>query len=440
MATNFSPTRAGPIFDRSHSVAQRSVPLWQCGLVFAFAFALHFNPAIGLGGQTAASQGFNGFRVIDVLSFGAVLILGAYSVPRRILPVAFYALIMGTLFAMPTLSNDQQTAVLAYRYLLYSLAALYVLVIINEAKGLEWFCWGLIIGLVATIPIYVIQDSVYASKLVEWGLTPPYTNTVFSSSGDFLRYSGLSSHPNDAGHTSALAAAAGAYFVVVRRKFLPIVIVSAALLAVFYYTRSRGGLFAGGAIIAFSLLASQGRVNVIRLGLVLGFVVIAMILVSQIDFIAARFSDDADQSNNIAERLGTTLAGLQVLLTNPFGLPIDEFSSDVVSASGGIGTPHNGFIFFGGIFGLFPLLALLVTFAVNLRARTAIDVFFLFLTLQVAVSFMFEQLPASCSYEFAICLLMGRAYFRTRLGNEFTSGHFTGNYERPFRPLLRDSR
>jgi hypothetical protein len=114
MATNFSPTRAVPILDKSPSVARHSVPLWQCGLVFGFAFALHFNPAIGLGGQTAASQGFNGFRVIDVLSFGAVLILGAYSVPRRILPVAFYALIMGTLFAMPTLSNDQQTAVLAY--------------------------------------------------------------------------------------------------------------------------------------------------------------------------------------------------------------------------------------------------------------------------------------------------------------------------------------
>ena len=424
MSSNFSSAKAIPIPEKVDFVAQRSAPLWQCGLVFAFGFALEFNPTIGLGGQAAASGNLFGFRVIDVISFGAVCLLGIYSlVPKRILPLAFYALIIGILFAAPILSTDPQTSILAYRYMLYSLAALYVLVVVDEVAALEWFCWGLIIGLIATVPIFIVQDSVYASKLVEWGLTPPYANVAFTGSGgDFLRYSGLTGHPNEAGHVAALSAAAGAYFLIARRRLLPIAIVSAGLLVIFYYARSRGGLFAGGAIVSLSLIVAQGRINLIRFVVVLSIVGIVLVLISQLDFIASRFGNDQDQSTNISERLGSMLAAVHVILTNPLGLPLDEFSESVASESGGMPTPHNGFLFFGGVFGLLPLLVLLVAFGVSLRVRDETDVFFAFFALQVGLSFLFEQLPGTCSYEFAICLLIGHTYLKTGFGTDFRAG------------------
>jgi hypothetical protein len=299
----------------------------------------------------------------------------------------------------------------------------------------------LIIGLLATIPIFVIQDSQYSSKLIEWGLTAPYAQDEFiGSGGDFIRYAGLSGHPNEAGHVAALSAAAAAYFAYARRKFLPAVIVSVGLLAVFYYARSRAGLFAGGTVVGLSLIVARGRVNFVRLTVMLGIVVLSVFLVLQIDFVAARFSDDVAESSNIADRLGSALAGLQVLLAHPFGLPIDVFSSEVFSLSGGLPTPHNGFIFFGGIFGLLPLLALLTVCVVSLRVRDDKDVFFALFTLQITLSLFFEQLPGTCSYEFAICLLMGHTYLRTRIGRELTAKSPGRAFRRSFAQLRRGLR
>src|SRR5262249_39947717 len=136
------------------------------------------------------------------------------------------------------LSPDSRTHVLAYRYMLYSVAALYVVLVMTEA--LDWFCWGLIAGLLANIPIFVIQNSEYASELIDWGFIPRYAESVFlGGAGTFLRYSGIFSHPNEAGHAAALSAAAGAYFAIARRRFLPTIIITAGLVAVFYYARSR---------------------------------------------------------------------------------------------------------------------------------------------------------------------------------------------------------
>jgi hypothetical protein len=402
--------------------ARDSTSLWKRALAFCFGFCIQFNLLLGIGGQVASSTGLYGYRLIDMASFGAVGLLALYSlVPHRILPLAVYGSIIAALFSAPILSSDPQTTILAYRYMLYSLAALYVVVITSETSPLEWFCWGLIIGLVATIPIFVLQDSAYAGKLIEWGVTPRYAQTLFyGAEGGFLRYSGLSGHPNEAGHVAALSAAAGAYFALARKKNLPLIITAIGVVAVFYYTRNRGGLFVGGAILALSLILAQGRATFVRFAVTAAVIAMLGIVALQVDFIASRFGDDAVVANNLSERLMSTLAGFNILLSHPLGLPIDEFSSYVFSETSAVSTPHNGFIFFGGVFGLLALLVLVYVCGASLRVRIEGDIFYAFFALQVALSLLFEQLPATCSYEFAICLLFAHEYIRTPIGLAFT--------------------
>jgi len=147
--------------------------------------------------------------------------------------------------------------------------------------------------------------------------------------------------------------------------------------------------------------------------------VITLIVLSQFDFIASRFGDDPNVTNNISDRLDSFLSGLQVMLINPFGMPIGEFISYVAAGSGGVGSPHNGFIMLGGVFGLLLLCTFVVACVVNFRVRTDEDIFFALLTLQVTISLLFEQLPVSYSYALAVCLIGARAFIRTPVGRAF---------------------
>jgi hypothetical protein len=389
-------------------------------VAFSFGFCVQFNILLGGGGEGASATGGYGYRLSDFVCLGATGLLGFYSLaPRRILPLILYGLIVGALFVAPALSPDPRTAILAYHYILYSFAALYIVVILDDNRILETLCWGLIIGLLATVPIFVLQDSAYSSKLIEWGFAPGYAQVLASNGVGFLRYPGLSGHPNEAGHVAALSAAAGAYFGIVRRRILPGVLVSAALLAIFYYTRSRGGLIAGGAILIIPFLISRGRISFLRFAVMPAVLVTTLIALSQFDFIASRFGDDANVTNNLSDRIDTFLSGLQVMLANPFGMPIGEFTSYVAAGSGGVGSPHNGFILLGGVFGLLLLSTFVVSCVVNLRVRTDEDIFFALLTLQVIISFLFEQLPVSYSYALAICLIGAKAFIRTPIGRVF---------------------
>ena len=135
---------------------------------------MEFNMLTGIGGEVASSSGLYGFRLLDLVSFGAVGLLAFYSlIPRHILSVFLYALIVAILFSPQLLSYDPQTTTLAYRYMLYSLAALYVVMVIDEVPALEWLCWGLIVGLVATVPIFVVQEFCVLLKVDRLGFDAP---------------------------------------------------------------------------------------------------------------------------------------------------------------------------------------------------------------------------------------------------------------------------
>ena len=114
---------------------------------------------------------------------------------------------------------------------------------------------------------------------------------------------------------------------------------------IFYYTWSRGGLLAAGVILAVPFLITRGRVTILRVAIMGAILLLLVAVVSQLDFVAFRFAYHPNANNNISDRLDSILAGLQVMLTNPLGLREDQFLSAVASESGGVGSPHDGFIF-----------------------------------------------------------------------------------------------
>ena len=285
------------------SASRTRIPLWQRLFVFLVGFSIQFNALIGGEGGGASATGGYGYRLTDfvaVCAFGLLVLLSI--APHRIIPIGIFGLMVAASFLYPMISQDQRTSILAMHYALYSFAALYVAVILSKPSAIEWFCRGLIVGLLATVPIFVLQDLNYTQTLITWGLTPGYFQETGVLTSDVLRYTGLWGHPNEAGHVAALSAAAGAYLAIVRHRYAPLVIIAASLLAIFYYAISRGGLIAGGAALVVPFLLSRGRLNIGRLVALIGTVAIAIIAVSNIDFVATRFQDP-NETSNIQDRL-----------------------------------------------------------------------------------------------------------------------------------------
>jgi hypothetical protein len=391
------------------------------GLALLFGFCIEFNILVGGSGEGAAASGGYGYRISDVLCVVAVAFLGLRVLATgRLVPLTVFAAGIGALSVVrvlePTFAGDPRTVILALHYFAYSFAGLYLAMLLRDEAARNAYCWGLVIGLVATVPIFVMQDLGYEAELIRFGLVPGFYQILQLDIGSTLRYAGLWSHPNEASHVAALAAPAGAYLFLVRRRLLPLVLVAAALIAVFYYTQSRGGLLAGGTILTFPLLLGrQGDIKILRVAIACMGIVGCVLVASQLDFFSSRFADPGE-AGNFAERLNTILYGIATVLTNPFGLSVYDFTEMIAAGTGGVGSPHNGFLAFAGIFGWLPFAVLVIAMLRCLSMRSDLDVLFAFIAIGVVFSFMFEELPLSYPYAFVVCTIVGHAFLTTGIG------------------------
>ncbi len=325
------------------TAAQDGAPVWMQGLAFVFGFCIQFNALIGGSGEGASAVGGYGFRLTDFLTVIAVGLLGFYSLaPRRILPLTAFTLFVAAIaffrILEPSYGDDPRTGILFVHYLGYSFAGLYIAIILTTSAAVDRFCWGLIAGLLLTVPIFILQDLGYSSTLIQFGLAAQYNywGALHYTTSNFARYAGLWVHPNEASHVAALSAAAGAYFAFVHRRFVPLVLTAIAELAIFYYTQTRGGLAVSGVILGIPLVFGSGRrINFLYLAVGLSAIVIVVLLLSQIDVVAYRFSNSELAEQNISERIGSTLAALQLVLGNPFGMSELYFAS-VLEANAGL--------------------------------------------------------------------------------------------------------
>ena len=403
----------------------RAVPLWKQFAAFSFGFFIQWNILIGGSGEGAAAVGGYGFRITDFLSVIGLALLGIHALsPRRVLASALFGLIVAVLIVPRILNSsvDPRTLILLEHYALYSFAGLYIAVLLSDSVACDRFCWGLIAGLLATIPIFVLQANEFTSALIDLGLVPAYYRILQITFAAASRYAGLWGHPNEASHVAALAAAAGAYFTVAYRRLLPLIIVAAAFVVIFWYTQSRGGFLAAGLTLCISVLvARQKGTKILPPLLPAILLIIGIIFALQIDFIASRLVYDPGTATNYEERTASLVAGLNIVLANPFGLPMTEFEALMRSDTGGIATPHNGFVFFAAVFGVVPFAILIAAFVANLKTKDTTDVFFAFFSLQIGISMLFEEVPLSYCYALSLCMILGRAYLKTPIGRILTT-------------------
>lgn len=394
-----------------------SIPGSQKFLLFLLGFSIEFNILIGGGGDV--SLGSYGYRITDFLAVAAACLLGFHVLVQRshVLVLGLFGLLVATIVSFrlfdPSFWGEPHTQIIVERYVAYGFAGLYVALLLDNTRAADFFCWGLIAGLLATAFTFIIQGTGLSSVLVALGVKSEVTQDFLLSDVGIFRYTGLWGHPNEAGHVAALASAAGAYFVVVHRRFIPGSLVAIGLGITFAYTQTRGGLLAGGATLGISLLFSrQRRLEIVRTLTGAFSIVVVVITLLQFSTFTSRFFDDPMITGNYDERIDTILAGVQVVLDYPFGVPIEEFGN-IMTSQTGLPTPHNGFVYFAAVFGLLPLIILLAAFAISFRVRNDADVLCVFLSIQVCFSFLFEQLPPNCSYTFVLCIILARAFLRT---------------------------
>ena len=401
---------------------QSRTSAWMQGLAFLFGFFSQFDILVGGNGEGAAATGGYGYRVSDLLCVVAIGLLGIRALsPRRLVPLAIFSIIIVAIAFIrilgPSLNGDR-SGVLAIHYLAYSFAALYLVTILEQKAARERFCWGLILGLLASVPVFILQGTDHVGELVSLGLIPGNFQVLHLDVGGPLRYSGLWGHPNEAGHVAALAAPAGAYFFFVQRRILPTALIAGALFVIFYYTQSRGGLMVGGGVLAIPFLFSQrGKINVFRFVIAGLAILISVVLISHLDFISSRF-EDAGTAGNFAERLNTIQFGLETVLAHPFGLSLTDFELIMASGTGGVPGSHDGLIFFGAIFGWLPLAFLITAVVRSLSVRSDADVFFALIASGLLFSSLFEEVPASYPFAFVICMIVGWAFLKTRIGGD----------------------
>jgi O-antigen ligase/polysaccharide polymerase Wzy-like membrane protein len=390
----------------------------------AFAAGLFLECNILVGGQTegAAAAGGYGYRVSDFVCIICCLLAVtlAYN-SNRIFSAYVYVASIVLIFAPVVLMRNDYTVTIGIRYVMYSISGLYLASIVTERQTMNMLCYGMICGLCASVGVFVLQNaSIPKSTLLSWGLIAGYAGDFGGYIRETPRYSGLWGHPNEAGHAGALAAAAAAYLYFVERRLAPIAIVAAGFVAFFYYTLSRGGLIAGMVPIAVAIMIPRsGRITDPKFLVGLAAIALIVLAASQLDFLFARFTTDANAEGNVEERLGTMIAGFQIALSHPLGLSVTDFISELDSLTGGVASPHNGFIFIGAVLGAAPLIAIVWAVAKSFMIEDTTDIFFAFLSLQIFVSNMFEQVPGSIPYIFALTLLIGHAFLKTRLGSIF---------------------
>lgn len=384
------------------------------GLLILFDFLI--------GGQTAGATavGGYGYRASDFVCVAGILLLAtcAYN-SARILSIYVFVGVILVAFAPAALFRSDYSATIAARYILYSLSGLMLAILLSKEGNMRLFCFGLIAGLLCSVGVFALQNTnVSRSQLLSWGLIAGYAEDFWGyQRQDAPRYSGLWGHPNEAGHISAIAAVAGAYLYRVEGRIAPLVLTAGGLLGVFYYTLSRGGLIAACVPILVALVVpKEGKVLDVRFLVSLVLAASLLLVFSQFDLLTARFSGDVTLQGNFLERLDSILGGLQVFALHPTGLPIESFLAELGTYTGGVLSPHNGFIFMGAIFGILPFAMMAWALIVNFKMTSNTDQFFVYLSLQTCVSFNFEQLPGAIPFIFTLSLMMARAFLKSALG------------------------
>jgi O-antigen ligase len=305
-------------------------------------------------------------------------------------------------------------------YALYLLGGIGLYIALAQRSGTGSFCWGLLIGALVSLIVFVMQAAGLGSLAIALGLSQPRQVIQELGGSGFSRLTGMWGHANAVGHILAIAAPAAGYLFIARRDRLPLILLAVIMGTCFFFTANRGGMIAA-VLTCIAMLfmrkesvMAQRRTFLIAIGGLVG-ISYAMYFLPSPEFIYVRFTEDSGINSNASGRVATTLSGIELAIRHPFGLSSTDWRASLKENTGFI-TPHNGFITLAYQMGLPFLLMYLAAIVgcvlAGLRKprKLSLDIFLMLAAVQASISFMFEELSNADPFIVLIGLIMARCY------------------------------
>lgn len=375
-----------------------------------------------------SSLGLRFLRITDVIVLFGLPIIGlAYLrfvstgiLVMHIAPMTMLFLVT-YLFGFARGEGEFYTTGFTYLYALFFLFFAYLL--FKEDK-LDIFCRGLLAGFVATSLLLVI-DVIMPQRLAAFGLSVPFDEqaaVAAAARGEFVallsriaKPGGLWSAGNEAGPALALAAAAAAFLAERQKRFAIFLVFAAIYLLTFTHTLNRSGLVAVTAVGGLLYIRMISRTLLQRsiALLLVGTLVLALLapfgLFESLEaVVTGRFSHDTSLTDNIHDRWASLVGGLDVALNYPAGIGFTERYFQLSSITGGISTPHNGFLSSAYSAGLgYALFALGSIAYVLTRSRKSS--LFMYAALVVLLTYFFEELSFNPAFMAIVSLIIAYA-------------------------------
>lgn len=405
--------------------------------VFGVGFFIQCNIATN-------ALGLRFLRITDPIVLLGLPLLGLLYVRFLTLGIMVLHIIPMTLIFMLTVMlaharGDGEFYTTAFTYL-YALFFLFFTYLLFKEERLETFCWGLLAGF-AAVSVLLFLDRIMQPQLAAVGLSYNFDEAAVRAAvanGEhsplLLRIEkagGLWVHGNEAGPALALAAAAAAYLSERFRRVAIFAIFLGVYALTFTQTLNRSGaismLLIG--VMLYSRMFSVRLLLKSYFGLVLIVLALAALLpLGLFDWIeeafARRFIQDTNSANNASERIITVLAGIQVMMSYPFGIGFTARSMEMQSIVG-IGTPHNGFLstaFASGALYSFTVIGSMIYTILRPRKVS----FFVYAAMAVAIGYMFEELNFNPAFMSFVSLVV--AYAAIDLEFRLFRGHFFARF------------
>ncbi|MCJ2077600.1 hypothetical protein MKK68_18415 [Methylobacterium sp. E-016] len=377
-------------------------------VILGVGFALQFN-------VMTSTFGLPFMRLSDILPF---LTIPYFLLRPRILsPLLARALPIGVVVLLLAASLvakadvQQGDLYLTLVLLLYFVQATQLVILLREPAGADSFAVGTLVGFAGSLLVLVAASA--GIDLTAVGLAVP-TSDLRPETILFMqdKLGGLWTAGNETGHVFALAGAAAAYLWYRTGRSAIYVAYFAGLLVSFPLTNNRAGLILPAIVLGLILRKSVSFYAVLSgaaavCGLLMlysatGYAPVPEQLQSAIE---KRFVADSHAEDNILERLDSTVAGLELSLTNPFGLG-NVSKENLIFVMAGVGTPHNAVVTLALQSGVLVALAFLVgTFRIVLSPQRYGPLMF-YTVLFMTPSLAFEELSINQAFLFGIALVL----------------------------------
>jgi hypothetical protein len=364
--------------------APRTNPIESFSSLFiGFILVANFSVAPGLE---------NAPRLTDlacvILSMVALVRLTTRPFTKWVLWLLAAALFLAAWLVFAAFTRDTSLAIASARLIV----ALLALVAINAFLQREEDVRNLMLG--GAVGAAVVSVVALGQKLdlgsIFFSVIPLGTPTWWGDGGQ-VRAVGIFQHPNGLSQAQSIGAIMALTLIWHQRfRIVGYAFFLFIVWTTYYATSTRAGIVtAGFSLLIVHALHPSGKYRVFAVLLSWPFVLIAAIFSPDLlgDRWTGTSANGMSLTDNLSERLETSISSLGAIFSFPLGLGFDGRTEVLRQVNNGVVASHNGYLSFGLTYGLVPFLALitLIVYRIFWGARTMFYPMLMIIALQMFV-------------------------------------------------------